>query len=102
MLYKLGVDISRLLPPIRKKLSIIDKIFRGHTRREAVITSTYEGNHSPGSLHYANLAVDIRSRDVDYSMVERIVKELRYNLGPDYDVVIKPTHIHIEYDPKEK
>ncbi|RLC81858.1 MAG: hypothetical protein DRJ03_19730 [Chloroflexi bacterium] len=96
MLLKAGVDISRLRPEIRKKLNVIEEIMetRGYP---LVITSTYEGTHSASSLHYANLAVDIRLPDIrTYDYVEA----LRKKLGHDYDVVAESDHIHIEYDPK--
>lgn len=51
MLIKAGVDISRLKPCIRKKLTIIERIIDGIEKEELVITSTYEGNHLPSSAH---------------------------------------------------
>ena len=96
MLIKAGVDISRLKRVIRKKLPVIAKVVQDVTGYELVITSTYEGTHSDGSLHYSDEAVDIRvgvkSMDVMY--------ELKEELGPDYDVVLEHDHVHIEYDPK--
>lgn len=96
MLIKGGVDISRLLPAIRKKLTIIERIVYKITRVELVITSTYEGTHSAGSFHYSDEAVDIRRANKP----DVVVQELRRELGPDYDVVLQNSHIHIEYDPK--
>jgi len=96
MLIKAGVDISRLRPEIRKKLNEIARRVWSIERKELVITSTYEGNHSEGSLHYANLAVDIR-RD---KKGQEVRDELRDKFGLDYDVVLCTDHIHIEYDPK--
>ena len=96
MLIKAGVDISRLRPEIRKKLTGIASIVWGNEHEELVITSTYEGTHSEASLHYANLAVDIRrgkERMFAYNKIKRW-------LGIDYDVVLESDHIHIEYDPK--
>ena len=96
MLIKAGVDISRLRPEIRKKLPMIEEIVLASSE-EFVITSTFEGTHSAGSLHYANLAIDIRRpKDSRY----KIMLKLKGYLGPDYDVVKEKTHIHIEYDPK--
>ena len=96
MLIKAGVDISRLKPPIRKKLPAIVRIY-AERDEELVITSTYEGTHSAGSLHYADLAIDTRwpkkRRDT-------IIDELKKALGQNYDVVPEGDHIHIEYDPK--
>jgi len=96
MLIKVGVDISRLRPEIRKKLSNIASIMWACDSQELVITSTYEGNHSEGSLHYAHLAIDIRrDQATTYSF-----PEIKRSLGKDYDVILEPDHIHIEYDPK--
>ena len=96
MLIKAGVDISRLRPEIRKRLNEIAKEVWYIENEELVVTSTYEGSHSEGSLHYANLAVDIRL----HKKGEDVRAELQDKLGTDYDVVLSPTHIHIEYDPK--
>ncbi|MBA7495086.1 hypothetical protein ES702_05665 [subsurface metagenome] len=96
MLLKTGVDISRLNREIRRALGTISVIFwkYGH---ELVITSTYEGDHSPGSLHYSNDAVDIRA---PVNRAGEIFAEIRELLGVDFDVVDEVDHIHIEYDPK--
>lgn len=96
MLIKAGVDISRLRPEIRKRLTKIATIIFACEREELVITSTYEGTHSEGSLHYANLAIDIR-RGKDRALAFNEIKRL---LGDDYDVVPEGDHVHIEYDPK--
>jgi len=96
MLIKAGVDISRLRPQIRKKLSKIAMIINMCNEGEMVVTSTYEGNHSESSLHYAHLAVDIR-KNVKRS---QSIKEIRRELGTCYDVIEYETYFHIEYDPK--
>ena len=96
MLLKLGVDISRLKRQIRVALPKIEAVFREETGNEPIITSTWESDHSPGSLHYANLAVDVR---VPKKNLEMVLHKLSLRLGPDYDVVAEPNHIHIEHDP---
>ena len=96
MLIKAGVDISRLRPEIRKKLNEIARRVWSIEKEELVITSTYEGSHSEGSLHYANLAVDIRR----HKKGQKVRAELRDKFGMDYDIVLLPDHIHIECDPK--
>lgn len=96
MLIKAGVDISRLRPEIRKKLTAIEKILRELSGTELVITSTFEGTHSAGSLHYANLAIDIRRPN----RPDAVRSEIKVTLGNDYDIVLENSHIHIEYDPK--
>jgi hypothetical protein len=96
MLIKAGVDISRLRPEIRKKLNLIANRVWAIEQKELVITSTYEGNHSEGSLHYANLAVDIRRAKNGNTVTSDLIGKL----GDDYDIVLESNHIHIEYDPK--
>lgn len=96
MLLKAGVDISRLKPPIRRKLSTIQRIVIKHTGEELIITSTYEGNHVPGSLHYINMAIDIRSR----KKPNTVYLSLKAKLGKDYEIIAGKGYIHIGYDPK--
>ena len=96
MLIKAGVDISRLRPEIRKKLNEIARRVWSIEQEELIITSAYEGTHSEGSLHYADLAVDIRRG----SNGQQVRDELKNKLGMDYDVCLESDHIHIEYDPK--
>jgi len=101
MLLKFGVDISRLKRPLRRKLCDIDNIHRKTLGTEAVITSTYEGTHGLSSLHYSNEAIDIRKHSKKV-YAERFFTALKKEIGKDFDIVLESTHIHIEYDPKEK
>ena len=95
MLIKAGVDISRLNRAIRRALTIVHNLF-DDPRHDFVITSTYDGNHGAGSLHYSNDAFDFRySPDYDAFTYE----SLSQALGNDFDVVFEADHIHIEYDP---
>jgi len=96
MLIKAGVDISRLNREIRSALPKLQTVLN-YQSEELVITSTYEGTHGQGSLHYANDAVDIR---LPAKNVETVVSRIWEKLGTDYDVVSEGNHIHIEYDPK--
>ena len=95
MLIKAGVDIGRLRPEIRKKLNKIESIISAITGEELIVTSTYEGNHSAGSLHFADLAVDVRNK----IQRSKVFGEIKRYLGDDYDVICYETFIHIEYDP---
>jgi len=96
MLLKLGVDISRLNRPIRRTLTPVDKIFSSYNE-EAVITSTYESDHVPSSLHYNDDAYDVRRPG---KHVHEILPAIKDRLGRHYDIVLEAEHIHIEYDPK--
>lgn len=97
MLLKLGVDMSRLNPEIRRALRVIENCYADDDD-EGVLSSTYEGNHYPSSLHYHNDAVDTTGRHKqNHNAVASIIA---HALGPDYDVVPESDHIHTEYDPK--
>lgn len=96
MLLKMGVSVGDLKMQMRRRLTTIDQAFIRSCGHEAVLTSTNEGDHKPSSLHYSNLAVDIR-RPAEPA---RVLKELQTDLGPDFDIVFESDHIHIEYDPK--
>lgn len=96
MLIKAGVDISKLNREIRRALPKIQNVLMRHGI-EFVITSTYEGTHGDGSLHYCNDAIDCRGPKVGGGDCE---KHLKVILGKDYDVVSESDHIHVEFDPK--
>ena len=99
MLVKLGVDISRLNREIRRTLNAVDEIYKSIDDSEAVITSTYEGYHSPGSLHYANNAYDVRYPKK--ITIAEMIASIKATLGDKFDVVLSDGCIHIEYDPKD-
>jgi len=64
------------------------------------VTSGLDGSHRANSLHYVGLAEDYRTRDVPAGQLPGMVTEIRALLGRQYDVVIEPTHLHVEFDPK--
>jgi len=96
MLIKAGVDISRINRKIRKALPKIQNVLERYDE-ELIITSTYEGTHRDGSLHYGNDAIDIREPE---KKKELFLSQLKAILGSDFDVILESDHIHIEYDPK--
>ena len=96
MLRKAGVDISRLNREIRRSLPVVQKALN-EWNEEIIITSTYEGNHGEGSLHYHNDAYDIRLPKHNPVGVTALIREA---IGKDFDVELEKDHIHIEHDPK--
>ena len=95
MLIKAGVDISRLNREIRRTMTPMGAWVRSFDD-EMVITSTYDGNHTPGSLHYCDDAYDMRRPEGGDG---EEIKRVRKLLGPEFDVVFYAAHIHIEFDP---
>ena len=96
MLIKAGVDISRLNRQIRRCLPILAKIYDEY-QTELIISSTYEGTHSPGSLHYADDAFDFRYPPGTHLSDK---DKIRSAIPKGFDIVFHSKHIHLEYDPK--
>ncbi len=99
MLIKLGVSINRLNRNARRALNVVESVYVNLVNEEAVITSTYEGNHSPSSLHYNDDAFDVRY-PTDKGRISIIIDELKKRLSRNYDVIKSNNCIHVEYDPK--
>lgn len=105
MLTLIGVDVSKLKRPIRKILPKVDSVFLLHNAW-AILTSTNSGNHSAGSLHFADLAVDFDYAGPHPSIPEHRerLKEISITLAEKlpscYQVVYEKDHIHVEYDPQ--
>uniref|UniRef100_A0A6M3MEL8 Peptidase n=1 Tax=viral metagenome TaxID=1070528 RepID=A0A6M3MEL8_9ZZZZ len=97
MLIKAGVDISRLNREIRRSLPWAESVYNQYQKR-FVVTSTYEGNHGAGSLHYANEAYDLELPVIGGNKIYQGMK----NTFPDtFDIVLERDHIHVEHDPKK-
>lgn len=96
---KRDVKLHTLSPQIVLALLVAWSIYRNRGYR-IMITSGNEGQHMAGSKHYTGDALDLRTNDLPDQMIEEITHDIRDALGPDYDVIAEPTHLHIEYDPK--
>ena len=72
---------------------------------DVTVTSGSDPGHMPGSKHYTNEALDIRSKTVPTAQKRQWLAVIKRRLGRDYDCILeyegKPQeHFHIEYDPK--
>lgn len=95
--YKQGV-LGDLQPVARKGLGRVGKLFKS-AGQDLFVTSLRDGNHSYGSLHYSGLAFDCRKPTYIETLSLKFIKDV---LGSNWDVVEEPTHIHCEYDPKDR
>lgn len=100
MLLKLGVSIRNLEHHCRRALNVVDQVWKKLGYSESVITSTFEGNHSPGSFHYQDRAFDLRLPSKSIAINVKIAQALKDKLGKDFDIIVESNHIHVEYDPK--
>lgn len=96
---KHGVKIDAIAPQIVLAISVAESFLRD-INRDCWVTSVNEGTHVRTSLHYIGHAVDFRRRHLTNIEAESLAGHLRSALGPQYDVVLADTHIHVEYQPK--
>ena len=96
-----GVSLAGLKKEMRIAIIEADDIYRAHGK-ELWITEYMGGEHSPRSLHYGGYALDMRTKFFGVAEAQVVAKKLQEALGDDYDVVLHTTHLHVEYDPKEK
>lgn len=95
---KPGVRTRGLTPHALLGLVQVALVFMMHDR-PCIVTSVTDGRHSRGSLHHTGEAFDVRRRHLGPVELNAIVPSLRRALGPEWDVVVEATHIHLEYDP---
>ena len=96
-----SIQAHSLAPQLLLAIFIADQVF-AERASECVITALADGSHSSTSLHYAGCAVDLRTRHLGPGHAQIIHKELRGRLNMDWDVLLEPDHIHIEYQPKRR
>ena len=100
---KAGVEITKngLTPALNllRAMVVADKVC-AMFGIEPIVTSIFDGTHMAGSLHYLGRAFDLRSRDLVPSQRSAFRAALARELGPDFDVVLESSHVHVEWDPK--
>jgi hypothetical protein len=89
-------------PEIESAILAANALSKAIAGKEIVVTALLDGKHMKGSKHYSGNAFDMRTQQGMYSseQINTLYENLKDNLGKDYDVVLHPTHIHVEYDPK--
>ncbi len=97
---KKGVKAEGLRPEILLAIQEAREVYRDLNDADLIVTSLLEGDHNVDSLHYKGLAVDIRIRHLSKVDQATAAARLRVALGPEYDVILEKTHIHVEFDPK--
>ena len=98
---KEGVWTTLITEQALRILEAVSRVWATLGRSEPpTVTSWMDGKHVAGSRHFDGLALDIRIWGLSAAERQKAVALLRDELGRAYDVVLEPTHIHIEYDPK--
>ena len=94
---KQGVLPHGIQPEILLAILICSSVF-DELGQKFTITSLYDGDHMPGSLHKQGKAFDIRIFDLRGILAHVVCDRLHDALGSVYTVILEPDHIHVEYD----
>ena len=95
-----GASINGISVEILFAIMVVQSHFAQVGAKYCIITSAKDGVHGKNSLHYTGDAVDFRTRTLDAATVEAIAEAVREALGRHYDVVVEPTHLHVEFQPR--
>lgn len=68
-----------------------------HQNGEFILHHTYDGKEKEGSLHYKDRAFD---GSLPSQNAEAILGEIRLYLGDEYNLIVEPGFLHVEWDPK--
>jgi len=96
---KTGVVLTGLKEEMQIANCVADAVWRMFGQELVITEGIATDGHMPNSKHYNGEACDYRTRYFPTTTVPVLVDTLTVCLGPDYDVVAEPTHIHVEYDP---
>jgi hypothetical protein len=108
MRFLANVELFGLRPELAGVLSLIDEVYQAVIGEGVVFTSGTErtSNHKRGSIHYSGGAIDIRTRreksfdQLPADVKARLRDDLVSRLTREFDVVLEPDHIHLEFQPK--
>jgi len=83
-----------LQPQMQKAQGKVARLYHAKGER-LMISSRRDGEHQPGSFHYIGCAEDYLDRAKIVSK-----RQIKAQLGPDFDVLEYDWGYHVEYDPK--
>lgn len=95
--------IGGIQPEMLFAILVVDSVVREEILgSDTVITSCAESSRyrKKGSRHIPGFAIDIRTKHLTSADKNKLTENVAEALGPDYDVVLERTHLHIEYDPQ--
>lgn len=102
---KYSADIDSLGSDMTDRFDDIADVF-AENGVTPVITSGNDSRHGVNSLHFSDLAIDMRANNISDELAAQIASDLRDRLGDDFDIVFESfpknpsnDHIHIEFDP---
>ena len=100
MIFKEGVKIKGIKPELLAGLIVADGIWK-QFGEVLVVTSVVDSKHIEDSLHPSGYGGDLRTHYFPSATTIKFAAQLlRDALTDEFDVVVEPDHIHIEFDPK--
>ncbi len=96
-----NVSLSDLVPQMVVGLMMANEVYNEYDV-DMVWTSSNDSNHALTSLHYSGNAVDLRTRTLRAEDKQRVRHKIKEKLNIDFDVVLEPDHIHLEYQPRRR
>jgi len=91
-----GTTGEGLSDAMRNIEATVDRVFNEVAGRDAIVTYTTNGQHSPNSAHYSGNAIDVRTRDLTVEQTRQVTNRLQQELGAGYRVIMEADHIHIQ------
>ena len=98
LVIKEDVELAKFTPEAHYALGMALMVATMHGLSELVLTSVTDGVHIPDSLHPGGGAFDVRRWNIPNP--QEYTNDLGAVLGPDFDVVLELSHVHVEHDPR--
>lgn len=96
---KQGVDIRGIKHETVLAFSIAQRVYQ-RFGLDCCITSCRDGEHKRKSKHYDGYAIDLRTSNIPRNDRQLVCDRIIAALGQQFDVLLEPDHIHIEFDPR--
>lgn len=108
MILKEGVSVLGVKPSTSIAMAVVDSVVFRELGHEATFTRVCDGaaDQVAGSLHPHGYAFDLRTWDIQApkgtqlheDTKQGLAQAIRDALGPEWHVVVKDTHIHVEHE----
>lgn len=100
MLVKPGVQLNGVHYLLWYAAAVVEHIRLSNGLGPATITGgTEDDPDRVGAEHHAGIGLDFRTRDIPPSLRPDFAELVRRALGPTFEVLLEPDHLHIDLYP---